>query len=204
MNGLIEEYPYPQTIGRVRNIETVAPVAEWNWPYRVTSPGAESLWKDYGFTYELKSEAVRKQESTQAAASTGGGGGGIFETIGDLLGTFGGAAKKTSTIADQIMENWGLKVQSVSPGSKVSGSPPAPTITNYGVANNVDRKIKDIKTAGEAVLNQIKGLFNLSYEGPYDPKATPQTGVATVPSTGMPSWLPIAGLALLIFIVSRK
>ncbi|KKN06587.1 hypothetical protein LCGC14_1075810 [marine sediment metagenome] len=172
------EFPTPQTLGRTRGINTVPTDPNAGLLARPTATEARSLWdqvrsyiNNYGGSIGL-TQTIKGIESQQKAAPIGNVTPSVFGTISGVLESARAVESTWKTIADKIIEDRGLVIQSDYPGAKVPGPIPAPRVENYGGANSMDKALSAIKRAGEEFVNQVKGMFNLGYDGPQD-----QTGV---------------------------
>lgn len=202
-------YPYPQTAGRDRHIATVDQSTFEGLPFRPTQTQAESLFRTevysnadwYGTPFALQfSEQANREESRAKAAIIGGeAGGGIFAGLWDVFKDT--TEKSFVSIADEFMVKYGLKVQSVTPGSPVPGNPPAPGEIHYTAADR-EQVIKERVSAAsgifDSVVTQVKGLFNLGYPSPYETKA------GEVLPTKMPANIGMIAVGILIlYMVTR-
>jgi len=185
MNG---EFPFPQTLGRQRDVNTVAADPNAGKIARPTQFEAQSLVTQVASYVNnwlgniSKANKAKDTESFVKAGKVSGAPSGRFETLVD---TQGKAPSPFKTMADEFMSQIGLKVSSIEPGSVVPGRPVAPTTTNYQYANNIDKSIKDIRAAGEGFIKQVKGLFNIAYEGPVEPSAVVAQPVGPEPIRGV-------------------
>ena len=203
----MQEYPAPQTEGRTRAVNTYAGNPFAGWIYKPTQYQVQSIFETPNSYIDNYSGDIRTAEkskdvlSQDKAAQIGNKPNG---TINAWLGVAASAKESAvtwKTYADVMLGN--LKVQDVHEGAKVDGVTPAPRTIHYGAENNMDQKIENIKGAGENLVDQIKGLFNLAYEGPTEPTATEQRGVGDVPKA-VGGNIGIAVLAILaLFILSK-
>lgn len=174
-------FPYPQTAGRDRHIDTVDQSTFVGLPFRPTQTQAESLFRTdvykavdwYGTPFALQfSQQANIEESRAKAAMIGGeDGGGWFAGIMDIFGLEG---KTFRSIADEFMVKYNLKVQSISPGSSVPGNPPAPGEVNYTAAQReqiIKERILDAKGIAGSLVSQAKGLFNMGYDSSSETKS---------------------------------
>lgn len=149
--------------------------------------------------YELQSASAKVQESQQLAAkiSTETQRGPV-ETIVDVFGKFTTGATKIRTAADEFMMAWGLKPRE--PISEGSG----------GVIQNLD----DLKTAGaqvftlmkgagNAILDQVKGLFNLGYE-PTGSQPVFSIQHELDPKTKTTAMVAVAAIVIALLLFGRK
>ena len=205
-------YPYPQTAGRDRHIDLVDQSTFAGLPYRPTSTQAESLFTTsvyaendwYGTPYALQfSEQANVEESRAKAALIGGeSSGGFFE---DLWGNIKEETAKTfKSIGDVLEETYKLGVQSVTLGSPVPGSPPAPGEINLTAARR-EQIIKDRIGAAEGIFDsvvaQVKGLFNMGY--PSSVPTPEEMGYPMEPGDPIRGWdkgLPIEKIAVAVLI----
>ena len=173
MNGDFQ-WPLPQTEGRQRDLNTVAPDPNTGMVARPVRFQAQSLLTQVGSYVNnwlgdvATANTVKDAESLGMAAKVSNTASQGFATI---VETYGQAPSPFETMADDFMDRLGLKVSSVEPGSTVAGRPVAPTTTNYQYANNIDKAIQDVRSAGQEVIEQVKGYFNIGYEGPVKPSA---------------------------------
>ncbi len=176
MNGDFQ-WPTPQTEGRQRELNTVASDPNTGLVARPVRFQPQSLLTQVGDYVNNwlgdigTANRVKDSESLNIAAKVSGTASEGFQTI---VSTYGQAPSPFETMADEFLGQLGLKVSSVHPGSTVAGRPVAPATTNYQYANNIDKSIKDIVSkGGEWLGEQVKGYFNISYEGPVEPSAAP-------------------------------
>ena len=174
MNGEFQ-WPMPQTEGRQRDLNTVAPDPNEGMVARPVRFQAQSLLSQVGDYVNnwlgdvATANSVKDSESLGMAAKVSTTAPQGFSTI---VETYGQTPSPFETMADEFMDRLGLKISSVEPGSTVAGRPVAPTQTNYQYANNIDKSIKDVVSAGgDWLTEQVKGLFNITYEGPVKPSA---------------------------------
>lgn len=175
MNGEFQ-WPLPQTEGRQRDLNTVAADPNVGKIARPTQFEAQSLLTQVGSYVNnwlgdiSTANRVKDAQSLIMAGKVSSAAPGSFSTLVD---TGDRAPSPFDTMADWFLEEVGLKVSSVEPAAKVAGRPVAPETTNYQYANNIDKSIKDIASAGSAFAEQVKGFFNITYEGPVKPAAVP-------------------------------
>ena len=202
MNGDFQ-WPTPQTEGRQRDLNTVTPDPNEGMVARPVRFQAQSLLTQVGDYVNnwlgdvATANSVKDSESLGMAAKVSTTAPQGFSTI---VETYGQAPSPFKTMADEFMDRLGLKVSSVEPGSAVAGRPVAPTQTNYQYANNID---KAISTGGAWLGEQVKGFFNVTYEGPVKPAAVPieeSKGLHLYdePSTG--SALVFLGIAYILLV----
>jgi len=197
MNG---EFPYPQTLGRQRELNTVAADPNQGLIARPTQYEAQSLLTQVGSYINnwlgdiTKANKEKDAQSLTMAAKVSGAPSGSFTTIVDQRTS----TEIFQTIADLFKKD--AKVSSVDPGSTVPGRPVAPTTTNYQYANKIDQSIQDIRAAGEAFVAQVKGLFNIAYEGPVEPKAIVATPIGGIGAAGGGTLL--VALAIIYWVLS--
>ena len=198
MNG---QFPFPQTLGRQRDLNTVAADPNTGLVARPTQYEAQSLLTQVGSYVNnwlgnvSTANQAKDAESLTMAAKVSGSPSERFTTIVDQRSF----SQVFQTIADTFLKQTGLKVSSVEPGSKVPGRPVSPTTTHYQYANNIDQSIQEIRSAGEAFVAQVKGLFNIAYEGPTDPSAIQATSVGSIGAGGGGTLLVI--LAILYWVL---
>ena len=184
MNG---EFPFPQTLGRQRDLNTVAADPNQGRIARPTQFEAQSLLTqaaDYVNNWLGNIATANRAKDTEslikAAKVSGATPPAGFSSIVDQ----GSFSQAFPTIADALVKDPGVKVSSVEPGSTVPGRPVSTTTTHYQYANKIDQAIKDIRSAGEAFVAQVKGLFNIAYEGPVEPKAIVATPIGGIGAAG--------------------
>lgn len=184
MNG---EFPFPQTLGRTRELNTVAPDPNQGRLARPTQFEAQSLLTQVGDyvnnwlgNVTTANRAKDAESITKAAKVSGATSPGHFSTIVDQRSF----SQAFQTIADAFLKEPGVKVSSVEPGSTVPGRPVSTTTTHYQYANKIDKSIEDIRSAGEAFVAQVKGLFNIAYEGPQKPVAVQATSIGGIGAAG--------------------
>ncbi len=201
------EFPQPQTLGRTRGVNTVAADPNAGLIARPTEYEPQSLlsqvWSyvnNYGGNVP-RAEAVKDIQTAQKAAPIGATEPRAFSTIVEDLGTFSGKSG-WKTYADKFIDDMGLKVISVSPGARVPGPVPAPRTEHYNAANNMDQRVeKVLGKKGVEFVRQVKGLFNLGYEGPEAPQGIgggPLAAPVAATSAGMPTIL--LAVAILYFL----
>lgn len=127
---------------------------------------------------------------------------GPVETVLDITEKAARSAQKFKTIADQFIDDWGLRPQKrVDAG--VAGNPPAPKISDYPSQwskESLDQKIQAVRTDASALGTQIKGLFNLAYESPTGGQtAAPIPSPAVANHVAISPLLIIGVIGLLIF-----
>ncbi len=199
MNG---EFPFPQTIGRQRDLNTVAADPNTGLVARPTQYEAQSLLTQVGSYVNnwlgnvSTANRAKDAESLTMAAKVSGSSSKSFETILNKVSQ----SSTFQTIANDFLKDTGLKVSSIEPGSDVPGRPPAPTTTNYQYANKIDKSVEDIRSAGEAFVAQVKGLFNIAYEGPQKPVAVQATSIGGIGAAGGGALLVM--LAILYWVLS--
>jgi len=170
MNG---EFPYPQTLGRQRDLNTVAADPNAGKLVRPTQFEAQSLLTQVGSyvnNWLGNISTANQEKDAQSLNKAGKVSGTAPQAFSTLVDTQGQAPSPFNTMADEFLEQIGLKVSSVEPGSEVPGRPVAPKTTNYQFSNNIDKSLKDL---GRALGEQVKGFFNIAYEGPIEPSAVP-------------------------------
>lgn len=184
MNGV---FPYPQTLGRQRDLNTVAADPNQGLIARPTQFEAQSLLTQVGDyvnnwlgnvakANQIKdTQSLDKAEKVSMATSLSG-----FSTLVDQR-TF---SQVFQTIADAFLTEPGVTVSSVEPGSTVPGRPVSTTTTHYQYANQIDQAIEKIQSAGEGFVKQVKGLFNIAYEGPVEPAAVQATPIGGIGAAG--------------------
>lgn len=179
-------FPAPQTEGRTRGINTVPSDPNAGLLARPTATEARSLWdqvrsyvNNYGGSIKL-AQTVKSIESQQKAAPIGNVTPSSFATFGSVLESARALESTWKTIADKIIVDRGLVIQSDYPGAKVPGPVPAPRVQNYSGANNMGEALSDIRSAGEVFVAQVKGMFNLSYDGPQEQTGVPNTKMYSI------------------------
>lgn len=170
----MDVFPFPQTyVGR--SIDTAARDPNWGDPFRVTSPQASSvidslIWADQGWAgspvQQQENKAIVREESRVKAEKAGGASTKTVDTVVGLFGTFVEGSQRASTWADKILGP--LPVQSVNPGAKVKGFPVSPTEVHYRPLNSIDQKMGDLRKAGDNIVTQVKGMFNIALDRPGD------------------------------------
>ncbi|KKN30927.1 hypothetical protein LCGC14_0829180 [marine sediment metagenome] len=172
------DFPQPQTLGRTRGVNTVPSDPNAGLIARPTAYEAQSFFEQVSsyvnnyFGSIPTAQAVKGVQSQQKAAPIGNATPSVFSTISERL--TGRPIEATwKTIADKIIDDRGLVIQSDYPGAKVPGPIPAPRVQNYSGADTRSVAWSDIRRGGEAFVNQVKGLFNLSYSGPQEQSGIP-------------------------------
>ena len=180
------EFPAPQTLGRTRGVNTVPSDPNAGLLARPTATEATSIWdqvrsyiNNYGGSVAL-SQTVKGIESQQKAAPIGNVTPSVFGTVSAMLESTRGVEATWKTVADKIIKDRGLVIQSDYPGAKVPGPIPAPRVENYSGANNMDTALSGIKQFGEDFVNQVKGMFNLAYDGPQEQTGVPNTRMYSI------------------------
>ena len=181
MNG---EFPAPQTQGRKRDLNTVAADPHTGLLARPTQTQGQSLFNQAASYVNnwlgnlTVANKVKDAQSYNKASKVSTEPSGSAKSLVD---TQGQGDSPFDTMADWFMEEIGLSVSSVEPASPVAGRPVAPQTTNYQYANKIDKSIDKVATAGgEWLTEQVKGLFNLTYEGPVEPATVPTTPMGKI------------------------
>lgn len=196
---MTEPFPYPQTLGRTREIHTVEPYPNRAELARPTQTEATSLFTQSASYVNnwlanlTQSNQVKDQQSLEKAGKVSGGEPVTFETIAD---TFARSARTMKTYADDLLESFGYRVSRVDPGAKVPGRPVAPRTVHYQNPNLIDQKVADIKQAGQAFVDQVKGLFNKAYEGPREPQAVVASDIGITEQNAQ--WLFMGALLIVL------
>lgn len=82
-------------------------------------------------------------------------------------------SKKIATVADEFMKTWDLEPRkSISEGPKETGNSPG-TVTH--MQQDVDKRVGTIRATGSKLLEQVKGLFSIGFEGPTGDQPAHQT-----------------------------
>lgn len=185
-------FPYPQTLGRTREINTVAPDPNTGSIARPTQPEARSLFTQVGDYVNnwlgdiwLSNQVKDDQSLDKASKVSGGQASGSFKTLAD---TFKESATRFRTYGDELLSEVGYAPSRVDPGAQVPGRPPAPTTSHYQYPNRIDKSIVDVRSGG-GFVEQIKGLFNIVYEGPVEPAVNKASGVGDISAIGGASLL---------------
>jgi len=180
------EFPAPQTLGRTRGVNTVPSDPNAGLLARPTATEATSIWdqvrsyiNNYGGSIGL-TQTVKAIESQQKAAPIGNVTPSVFGTISAALESTRGVESTWKTVADQIIHDRGLVIQSDYPAAKVPGPIPAPRVENYSGANNMDTALSGIRQFGEDFVGQVKGMFNLAYDGPQEQTGVPNTRMYSI------------------------
>lgn len=173
------DFPRPQTLGRTRSINTVPADPNVGLMARPTAYESQSFFdqilayvNNYGGSVPL-SQTIKGIESQQKAAPIGNVTPSRFDTISRTLESARDIKSTWKTIADKIIKDRGIVIQSDYPGSDVPGPIPAPRVENYSGADTRDKAWSDVKRFGEDLVGQVKGLFNLAYDGPQKQTGTP-------------------------------
>lgn len=166
------QWPFPQTEGRQRDLNTVASDPNMGLLARPVRYQPQSMVTQVGDYINNwlgnigTANRVKDAESLNIAAKVSGTASEGFQTI---VSTYGQTPSPFETMADEFLGQLGLKVSSVEPAS-VPGRPVAPATTNYQYANNIDKSIKKVVSAGgDWLAEQVKGYFNVAYAGPVEP-----------------------------------
>ena len=182
----MSDFPFPQTLGKTRGINTVAADPNYGKIARPTQYEAQSLLTqapDYVNNWLgnlFVANQVKDAESLSKAGKVGSMSSG-FATFAD---TFAASASKFRTIADEMLAQGGYSVSQTSPGAKVPGRPAAPAKTDYQYPNRIDESLKNIVASGQDFVSQVKGLFNIGYERPVAQKAVQASSVGSVGAAG--------------------
>lgn len=199
----MSEFPYKQTAGRTRELNTVAPDPNAGLIARPTQTEGVSLFTqvenyvnnwlgDIGKSNQVKDD----QSLYKASLVAGGSESDPFKTIADKY--LSESAFKT--YGDVLLEKIGVTTSRLDPGAKVAGRPPAPETTHYQYQNYIDKAFKDVQQYGQTFVDQIKGYFNIAYEGPTQPaaNAAPNVGAIEGVGTGGAAIILLVLLALLV------
>jgi len=90
---------------------------------------------------------------------------GPIETFVDVVKWGTGAAVTIRTAADEFMEAWGLKKREpISEGPKETGASRGTIQYLQDIRDKTAAVLPAVQAAGSAILDQVKGLFNLGYE----------------------------------------
>lgn len=173
------DFPRPQTLGRTRGINTVPADPNAGLMARPTAYESQSFLdqilayiNNYGGSVSL-SQTVKGIESQQKAAPIGNVTPSKFQTIGEIIESPRQLKSTWKTLADKIIEDRGIVIQSDYPGSDVPGPIPAPRVQNYSGADTRDKVLSNIRQFSEDFASQVKGLFSLAYDGPQKQTGTP-------------------------------
>lgn len=182
MNG---EFPAPQTQGRQRDLNTVAADPNVGLVARPVQIEGQSLFNQaagYVNNWLGDLSVANKVKDAQSFNKAGKVSTAPSGNIPSLVATREGEIPSPfDTMANWLLEEAGLRVSSVEPAAPVAGRPVAPETTNYQYANNIDKSIDNVVSAGGAWLTeQVKGLFNISYEGPIEPATVPATSLGNI------------------------
>ena len=200
------DFPQPQTLGRTRGVNTVPSDPNAGLIARPTAYESQSFFdqvlsyvNNYGGSVPL-AQVVKGAESQQKAAPIGNAKPSVFTTISKALEGIRPIESQWETMADQIIKDRGLVIQSDYPGAKVPGPVPAPRVQNYNGADTRNQAWSDVAKQGEAIVRQVKGLFNLGYDGPEE-----QSGIPIEEHKGLishqPSTSAAAAMLLLGFLL---
>jgi len=193
-----EPFPYPQTLGRTRELNTVTPTPNVALP-RATQPEATSLFTQFANYVNNylgnvpAANAIKDTESIDKAAKVSAGSPSAFTSIID---SFTQSATKIKTLADELLVAGGYTVSRVDPAA-VPGVTPAPKTTQYQYPNQIDQKVKSVVAAGTDFIDQIKGMFNLAYEKPMEQKAVVASSVGGIGPAG--GWTFLILIALILW-----
>lgn len=191
-------FPFPQTLGKQRDINTVASDPNQGKIARPTQYEPQSLisqaanYVNNWLGNVSTASAVKKQQSIIEASKVGNTETG-FKSLSD---TFTQSAAKFSTIADSIL----AMRDRTDPAAKVPGRPVAPATTHYQYANRIDADAEKIIKTGKDFVEQVKGLFTTGY-----PQARPQEAVqaSSVGSIGAAGGWPILAVLAVLWVVSQ-
>lgn len=93
--------------------------------------------------------------------------------IGETLDWALAQSKKIATVADEFTKTWDLESREpISEGPKEIGNSPG-TVTH--MQQDVDKRVGTIRATGSKLLEQVKGLFSIGYEGPTGDQPVHQT-----------------------------
>lgn len=168
-------FPTPQREQVISEVN--APAGADGRTYRETIQENQSMmttdwWNSIGWIgspYEQQFAVIpKRQESADLAASmtsnmTQAGG---PDLLADILGTLK-TGTEIGTVVNEFLYKWGITDREPVQGTPRAGFPAGTDDTHY---SNWTSKAADVyevgKQIGGAFLNQVKGLFNLGYEGP--------------------------------------
>ena len=168
MNGV---FPAPQTLGRQRDLNTVAADPNAGLLVRPVQTEGQSLFNQaasYVNNWLGNISIANQEKDVESLNKAGKVSSQLPQSFPTLVDTAGQTPSPFQTMADAFMDEIGLKVSSVEPAASVAGRPVAPQTTNYQYANNID---KALAAGGAWVGEQVKGFFNITYEGPVEPTA---------------------------------
>ena len=196
----MNDFPFPQTLGKTRAINTVAPDPNTGKIARPTQYEAQSLltqaanYVNNWLGNVSTANAVKDQESISKAGKVGNIPTG-FQAFGEAFTT---SANKIKTIADEFFQQGGYTVTRTDPAAKVPGRPVAPATTHYQYPNRIDQDVKNVVTAGQDFVSQVKGLFNIGYETPIPQKTIVASSVGSIGAAG--GWPLLAIIAYLLWV----
>jgi hypothetical protein len=197
---MADTFPYPQTYGRTRELNTV-PITENVALPRLTQTEGVSLFTQVANYVNNwlgnipQANAVKNEQSNVMAAKINAGE--LSTSSPSLVDIFTSSANKMKTIADEWLEAGGYTVSRVDPAA-VPGTTPAPQTTQYQYPNLIDQKIQNVVSAWGQLTDQVKGMFNLAYEKPMTPTAVAASDVGMATSTVPWLWIGLGLLALMV------
>ena len=182
----MSEFPFPQTLGKTRGINTVAPDPNTGMIARPTQYEPQSLisqtanYVNNWLGNITTANKTKDAESMVKAAKVGNAPSG-FQTFADA---FVSSAAKFSTIADEMFAKGGYVPSQVSPGAKVPGRPVAPQTTDYQAPNRIDESLQNVIGTGKDFVAQVKGLFNIGYQRPIPQEAVQASSIGSIGAAG--------------------
>lgn len=194
--------------------ESVAPAEGSGQTYRQTrweNPSMQLSWnfaqKDWiGSPYEDQfAVPVKIKESQDLAAKISAEPQrGPLETFVDVMKYGTEQAVKITTVADEFMYVWGLKKREpISEGPKETGASRGTIQYLQDIRDKTAAVLPTLKAAGSAILDQVKGLFNLGYE-PTGGQPVFSIQHELDPKTKTTMGMAVVAIIIAIFLFGRK
>jgi hypothetical protein len=196
----MDEFPFPQTLGKTRGINTVAADPNTGLDARPIQYEPQSLitqtanYVNNWLGNLTTADQVKSNESLIKAGKIGS----IPTGFQTFMDTFQQSSAKFSTFADEIFAQGGYTVSQTSPGAKVPGRPVAPPTTQYQYPNRIDQSLKNAVSTGQEFVEQVKGLFNAGYDRPIQQKAIQASSLGSIGAAG--GWPFLVVIAYLLWV----
>lgn len=129
---------------------------------------------------------------------------GPVETFVDVAKWGTEQAVKITTAADEFMYAWGLKKREpISEGPKETGASRGTVQYLNDIRDKTAAVLPAVKAAGGAILDQVKGLFNLGYE-PTGGQPVFSIQHELDPKTKLTAGMIAAGIIIALLLLGRK
>ena len=165
---------------------------------------AQKDWLDSPQEAQFAVPAKIKESQQLAAKVSAEPQRGPLETFVDIARWGTEQAAKITTVADEFMVAWGLKKREpISGGAKETGNSPGTIQYLQDIRDKTAAVLPTLKAAGSAILDQVKGLFNLGYE------STGSQPVFSIqhelePKTKITIGMAAAGIIIALLLFGRK